>query len=243
VKYSTEKHSSNVIEKCLDCCDEETKELIVMRCCDVNIIRALLFDVYGNYVLQKVILLTKEPIRSQFMHIIGPLMNYLQFYTFGPKLYNKLLTSFPELIKFINGGRGEENKYKKRKKMLNRINNNNMNINNLDLNTMHLNNFNVNNVNHMNNIYNNAYVISQMNQNNLNPYNNYNLIFNNNPLINRQININNINNMNFMQNNTNLINNNDNYNQMINSNLFFCNNNGMLPFINNNNPSMNMNMN
>ena len=245
VKYSTEKYSSNVIEKCLDCCDEETKELIVMKCCDVNIIRTLLFDVYGNYVLQKVILLTKEPIRSQFIHIIGPLMNYLQFYAFGPKLSNKLLTSFPELAKFINGGRGEENKYKKRRnKMLNRINNNNnMNINSLDLNTMHMNNFNVNNINHMNNIYNNAYIISQMNQNNLNPYNNYNQIFNNNPLINRHININNINNMNFIQNNTNLINNNNNYNQMINSSLFFYNNNAILPFINNDNPSKNMNMN
>ena len=70
-RFAVQKYSSNVIEKCLDCCDEETKELIVQKFCEPMLIQKCLFDVYGNYVLQKIMFLSKEPIRSQYIQIIS----------------------------------------------------------------------------------------------------------------------------------------------------------------------------
>ena len=113
--FSMQKYSSNVIEKCLDCSNEETKEMIVTKYCDSNLIKQLLFNVYGNYIIQKVVILAKEPLRSQYIQIIGPLMSYLLFYPHGQKLYNKLLSSFRELYRYINGGSGSGNNFKKKK--------------------------------------------------------------------------------------------------------------------------------
>lgn len=48
-QFSIQKYSSNVIEKCLSCCSEETKELIVKHLCNPQLVQHLLFDMYGNY--------------------------------------------------------------------------------------------------------------------------------------------------------------------------------------------------
>ena len=93
VKLSTQKFSSNVIEKCLDCCDEKTKEIITQKFCDPNKISQLLFDMYGNYVLQKVLFISEEPVRSQLIGIIGPLLPNLSLCKFGQQLYSKLIVS------------------------------------------------------------------------------------------------------------------------------------------------------
>ena len=127
-KYSTQKFSSNVIEKCLDYCDEETKELIIERFCEPNLIQNLLFDVYGNYVIQKAMRLAKEPLRKKFIQIVGALIWNLKFYPFGQKLYNKLLASYPELSKYVNGGQGTGFNFK-RKKNKKQKRNYNQNIN------------------------------------------------------------------------------------------------------------------
>ena len=67
MKFSTQKYSSNIIEKCMDCCDEETKELITQKYCEPQIIEKLLFDMYGNYVLQKVMNVSKEPLTNKYI--------------------------------------------------------------------------------------------------------------------------------------------------------------------------------
>jgi hypothetical protein len=46
---SKQKFSSNVIEKCFDHCDENTKFLIVKEVCNPKIVVDLLMDMYGNY--------------------------------------------------------------------------------------------------------------------------------------------------------------------------------------------------
>ena len=142
LKFSTQKYSSNIIEKCMDCCDEDTRELITLKYCEPNIIEKLLFDMYGNYVLQKIISLSKEPLTTKYLSIIGPLMKKLNSYSFGQKLYNKLLSSFPSLSTYagIKNDGGKNRKYKNKK--------NNVNINNNDI------NMNVINNNNFNNMYN-----------------------------------------------------------------------------------------
>ena len=135
MKFSTQKYSSNIIEKCMDCCDEETKELITQKYCDPEIVEKLLYNMYGNYVLQKVMNLSKEPLTNKYISYIGPLMKNLTSYSFGPKLYNKLISSFPILANYTinrnDSGKIKRNKNKK-KNPINNINNemNDMNKNN-----------------------------------------------------------------------------------------------------------------
>ena len=131
----------------MDCCDEDTRELIVEKYCDTNIIEKLLFDMYGNYVLQKIISFSKEPFTSKYLSIIGPLMNKLNLYSFGQKLYNKLLSSFPDLSNYI----GIKNEIGKNKKFQNKKNNTNMNKNskNIDGFIGNMNNMNMNAMNSM----------------------------------------------------------------------------------------------
>ena len=169
-KFASQKFSSNVIEKCLDCSDEETKDLIVKNFCDEKLVQTLLFDMYGNYVLQKTMSIAKEPYRTKFFSMVGPIMENLKVLTFGQKLYNKLLSSFPELNIYVKGQNKGNNMKKKNKKDMNNFNNNNLgfNINNMMFNNgngqffnpyqyqrnipmvnnmMNINNFNVNNGN------------------------------------------------------------------------------------------------
>ena len=62
----------------------------------------LLNDMYGNYVLQKVMNLSKEPLTNKYISYIGPLMKNLSNYSFGSKLYNKLISSFPCLSNYVS---------------------------------------------------------------------------------------------------------------------------------------------
>ena len=155
MKFSTQKYSSNIIEKCMDCCDEDTRELIVEKYYDTNIIENLLFDMYGNYVLQKIISLSKEPFTSKYFSIIGPLMNKLNLYSFGQKLYNKLLSSFPDLSNYIEI-KNEIGKIKKFQSKTNKTNKNN-NTKDMDgfIGNMNSNNMDINVINNMK-MYNNG---------------------------------------------------------------------------------------
>jgi hypothetical protein len=134
MKFSTQKYSSNIIEKCMDCCDEETKELITQKYCEPQIIEKLLFDMYGNYVLQKVMNVSKEPLTNKYISYVGPLMKNLSSYSFGPKLYNKLISSFPCLSNYAvnRNDSGKIKRNKNKKKNINDVNNglNDVNKNN-----------------------------------------------------------------------------------------------------------------
>jgi hypothetical protein len=46
---SKQKFSSNVIEKCFDYCDDDTKQSIIKELCNPKLIPELLLDMYGNY--------------------------------------------------------------------------------------------------------------------------------------------------------------------------------------------------
>lgn len=128
-RFSSQKYSSNVIEKSLDCCDDHTKQLIVEKLCDYNLVYSLLFDMYGNYVLQKTMMLAKEPYRTRFFELVGPIMDNVKVLPFGQKLYNKLLATFPELFIYIkNDGSSNMvngNGYKKKNQKNKKMNNNN----------------------------------------------------------------------------------------------------------------------
>jgi hypothetical protein len=230
MKFSTQKYSSNIIEKCMDCCDEETKELIITKYCDPFIIEKLLFDMYGNYVLQKVMSLSKEPITSKYISIIGPLLKKLNSYSFGAKLFNKLLSSFPALYSYV-GNKNEGGKIKKMKnKKNNNANNMNMNNNNNDMEGYNGGKNNINGLNCMNNnIYNNIHNLNNIQM--LNMLSQQNNMNNNNKFQNGQIFPQGINNNFYLPFQFNNMNNNSNNNlflqNMMNNNHFGINyNNG-----------------
>ena len=172
LKFSTQKYSSNIIEKCMDCCDESTKDLICQKYCNQEIVQKLLFDMYGNYVLQKVMILSKEPFSSKYIEIVGPLMKNLNNYSFGQRLYNKLIATFPSLSMYvgINNKNNRNKKYKKNKNNNNYGNgNNNMNMNEF-VNNIYVNNsYNMNNINsninHANNNNGQMFMMSGINNN------------------------------------------------------------------------------
>ena len=217
IKFSSQKYSSNIIEKCMDCCDEETKELICQKYCDKVIVEKLLFDSYGNYVIQKVISLSKEPLTTKYLEIIGPLMKNLNNISFGQKLYNRLIVSFPNLSTYI----GIDGKKQKNKKLKNKKNNNNNFKNSNGNGNMNMNEF-------VNNIYvNNSYNMNNINGN-INQSNNGQILMmpgiNNNYYIPFQLN-NNINSSNINKGNIplqNLLNKNNfamNSNNIVNNNM------------------------
>jgi hypothetical protein len=252
MKFSTQKYSSNIIEKCMDCCDEDTRELIANKYCEPSIIEKLLFDMYGNYVLQKIISISKEPLTSKYLSIIGPLMKKLNSYSFGQKLYNKLLSSFPNLSAYV-GIKNEGGKNKKFKNKKSNYNNMNMNNNEMDGYMGNINN-NMNGIGGMNNKYNNLYNNGNQMMNMKNNKKNNNMKFSNNPMFMPGMNnfyfpfqLNNMNSGNnmYLQN---MINNNSfplNYNNPNNINNFIqlqqqMNNNNVNNMPNSSNDSNNM---
>jgi len=87
-----------VIEKCFDNCNEETKANIIKEISHPEIVFHLLFDNYGNYVLQKALAFAHEPYLSTLIKAVIPHLEKLKHhYPFGNKLYLKLINSYPEL--------------------------------------------------------------------------------------------------------------------------------------------------
>ena len=195
-----QKYSSNVIEKCFDFCSLEMRNKIIDKLSDENIIKDLLKDMYGNYVLQKTLnMIFDDNKKKFFINIIGSEINNLISLPFGHKLIKKLVLNFPELKKFVNVGLiNSLNNLSKQMINLN-INNYNNNINNINNYYGMLNNLNNlnNNNNNSNNINNNFLQKSSIN-NNLFDLNNFQIqqqFFNNKFNFNNN-NFNNINNEN-----------------------------------------------
>jgi hypothetical protein len=141
----SDKISSNVYEKVLEYCDFQTKQNIIKGLCNFETVKSLLYDSYGNYVLQKTILAANEPFRSMYLNFIAPLIDGLKNMPNGYIINHKILNQFPELQSM-----GQNNMYK----------NKNYNMNN------NAKNFNINNKNYQgkekkfldrNNGYNNNY--------------------------------------------------------------------------------------
>ena len=96
------KFSSNIFSKCLEYCNFETKEMIIKNLCNYNSIKFLLYNMYGNYVLQQIISVSNEPYKSTYIKYIAMLLNGLLLYPFGNVVLYKLKNTFPELNNYIN---------------------------------------------------------------------------------------------------------------------------------------------
>jgi len=213
-----QKYSSNVIEKCFDYCSNKMKERIINQLSDERIIRDLLKDMYGNYVLQKTLSMIQDQKKKQnFLQIVGSELPNLQYLPFGPKLIKKLVLSFPELKKYANQINFSNNNNNFNNNMINPNNYYmNMNMNQLNRQMINLNINNIaNNISNVNNYYgmmgmnnsimgnNNNPLMNHLQKNNMQMQNQYNMM-NNYNMINRE------------QMNPNM-----NFNNYMNQNMFY----------------------
>lgn len=67
--------------------------------------------------------ISKEPYKTELFHYVGSIIEKLQFVSFGPKLYNKLISSFPELSQYMKNEKSTGTYIKR--KGTNNINNTN----------------------------------------------------------------------------------------------------------------------
>ena len=103
IKYSKKKYSSNVIEKCLETCSPNAvNKLIEILKSDI-IVRDLIKDIFGNYVIQKLLMVCPDDkIRSHILEIIASEFNSLTQLSFGNQLIKKLSMAYPELKAYYN---------------------------------------------------------------------------------------------------------------------------------------------
>ena len=149
------KISSNVYEKVLEYCDFNTKQYIIKSLCNFQTVKSLLYDTYGNYVLQKTLFASTEPYRSMYIKHIAPLIDGLKNMPNGLIIIHKIISHFPELQNYVQMGSNKNRNYntyncRGNSININNINNNNFNNNNFsnfnsNMNNNFNNNFNINN--------------------------------------------------------------------------------------------------
>jgi hypothetical protein len=155
------KISSNVYEKVLEYCDFNTKQYIIKSLCNFETVKKLLYDTYGNYVLQKTLLVSTEPYRSMYIKFIAPLINNLKNLPNGLIIIHKIVSHFPELQNYVQTNSNKNrnyNIYYNYNFNNNMNNNNNYNINNNHMSYKNNENkvaFFNNNIGDINNQYNN----------------------------------------------------------------------------------------
>jgi hypothetical protein len=95
---SKRKYSSNVVEKCLEACSPEVVNKLINIFNNEAIIRDLIKDIFGNYVIQKLLVVcTNEEIRNQILGYIALEFPNLKEISFGPKLMNKIIMAYPQI--------------------------------------------------------------------------------------------------------------------------------------------------
>ena len=109
--YSKHRYSSNVVEKCFDLCNENDKNNFVEKLCSNEIVTELILDDHGNYVIQKVLQCANDKIKEKILKIIFTLIPKIKEVSFGERLLNRLLSSYPQL----NGNNFNNNNNAKKK--------------------------------------------------------------------------------------------------------------------------------
>ena len=141
-EYSKQKFSSNVVEKILECCSNKIcQKIIDVLKSNENIILSILFDKFGNYVLQKALQRADEPTQHLILGIMAPKLYKLKNYSFGSKLYSKLIITYSYLGGAIltKNDSNDENKiafnnyYYPNNDNITNINYNNNHYNNIDM--------------------------------------------------------------------------------------------------------------
>jgi hypothetical protein len=92
---SKEKFSSNVIDKCIIKDYDKSKKLIDIII-EKKIIKEIIIDQYGNYVVQKALNVSDKNICTKIIEQIKPILGEFQKTNIGKKIYEKLNQNYKE---------------------------------------------------------------------------------------------------------------------------------------------------
>ena len=95
LKLSKEKFSSNVIDKCI-IKDYDKSNKLIKSIIQKNIIKEIMVDQYGNYVVQKALSISEKEICIKIIEQIKPILGDLQKTNIGKKIYEKLNQHYKE---------------------------------------------------------------------------------------------------------------------------------------------------
>ena len=102
-QFCRQKFSSNIIEKCLENGYAELQTILINAITqNENLISELLVDLYGNYIIQKLLLMTNGQIYYKILNIIAKNVDQLKGVSFGNRLLTKLMNSHKDLNFLIN---------------------------------------------------------------------------------------------------------------------------------------------
>jgi hypothetical protein len=94
---SKEKFSSNVIDKFIIKDYEKSKKLIE-SIIQKNIIKDIIVDQYGNYVVQKALNISEKEVCIKIIDQIKPILGDLQKTNIGKKIYEKLFQNYKDYL-------------------------------------------------------------------------------------------------------------------------------------------------
>ena len=122
--------SSNVYEKVLEFSDFQMRQHIIKSLCNFDIVKSLLYNSYGNYVLQKTVLAANEPYRSMYIKFMAPLLEGLKIMPNGYIIIHKIYNQFPELQNYSSNNSKNNKNYNINSNMGNNMRSFNINSNN-----------------------------------------------------------------------------------------------------------------
>lgn len=96
-QLSRHKFSSNVVEKCLRCSSDSSKDMIVQELLAPGEIEQLIRDAYGNYVVQTALEHATAPMKRLMVDTIRPLLPAVRSTPFGRKIQAKV-TAFESTL-------------------------------------------------------------------------------------------------------------------------------------------------
>jgi len=94
---STQKFSSNVMEKCLEKANDNLLKSIVTELSNPSAIVELLLDQYANYVVQKAITVAPTDVAMKLIDVVRPHLATLKDNSGGKRIISKILKRFPKL--------------------------------------------------------------------------------------------------------------------------------------------------
>lgn len=91
VQLSMQKFSSNVVEKCLNAFDEESRSRIIHELLSSSRFEQLLQDPFANYVVQSALLVSKGPLHASLVEAIRPYAALLRTSPYCKRIFSRTL--------------------------------------------------------------------------------------------------------------------------------------------------------
>lgn len=102
-KYCCQKFSSNVIEKILDYSSPDLSSLIIKEIeKNDKLVSEMLVDLYGNYIIQKVLLISKGETYHNLLKMVAKNKDNLQKVSFGNRVLSKMIAHHKELPYYMS---------------------------------------------------------------------------------------------------------------------------------------------